>query len=119
MEVKNGNTWSSADGSSRLAAALNATAAVKGLTSRRRPSREDAGDRSSLSLLQAMLAQMKADLDTLGPDGDGEAAPAGGGARGLTGFSVALVSTLARLVHLFKQVRDWIHSGYGVWSWMC
>lgn len=63
------------------------------------------GDQSSLSLLQAMLAQMKADLDTLGPDGDGPAASAtGSGKGGLSGFSVALVSTLARLVHLFKQV---------------
>lgn len=64
------------------------------------------GDHSSLGLLQTMLGQMKADLDALGPDG--EAASAEGqtenGKQGLTGFSVALVSTLARLVHLFKQV---------------
>lgn len=64
------------------------------------------GDHSSLGLLQAMLGQMKADLDTLGTDGDAASAEgqAENGKQGLTGFSVALVSTLARLVHLFKQV---------------
>lgn len=64
------------------------------------------GDHSSLSLLQAMLGQMKADLDTLGPDGEVASSERQGenGKQGLTGFSVSLVSTLARLVHLFKQV---------------
>lgn len=66
------------------------------------------GDHSSLSLLQAMLGQMKADLDTLGRGGEAASAegPTGNGTQGLTGFSVALVSTLARLVHLFKQVTN-------------
>lgn len=69
------------------------------------------GDQSSLSLLQSMLAQMRADLDTLRPDG-GAASDEGRaehGTQGLTGFSVALVSTLARLVHLFKQVGKLQH----------
>lgn len=49
---------------------------------------------------------MRADLDSLQPD-DGAASAEGQAENenpGLTGFSVALVSTLARLVHLFKQV---------------
>lgn len=64
------------------------------------------GDCSSLGLLQAMLGQMKADLDTLGPDGEEDPSEgrAENGKQGLNGFSVSLVSTLARLVHLFKQV---------------
>ncbi|XP_034562126.1 spindle and centriole-associated protein 1 [Notolabrus celidotus] len=62
------------------------------------------GDQSSLGLLQAMLGQVAADLDTLsaGP----EAASAQSGTQSLTGFSVALVSTLGRLVHLFKQKEE-------------
>lgn len=63
-------------------------------------------DQSSLGLLQAMLGQVEADLDALHPD----TAPASAQSQkqprtqGLTGFSVALVSTLGRLVHLLKQV---------------
>ncbi|XP_038149551.1 spindle and centriole-associated protein 1 isoform X3 [Cyprinodon tularosa] len=63
------------------------------------------GDRSTLGLLQEMLGQVKADLDSLSPDTAPESA---GGLephrrRGLTGFSVALVSTLGRLVHLLRE----------------
>ncbi|KAL3040469.1 hypothetical protein OYC64_011482 [Pagothenia borchgrevinki] len=66
------------------------------------------GDQSSLGLLQAMLGQVEADLDTLSPD---TAPPAAQSqkphrAQGLTGFSVALVSTLGRLVHLLKQREE-------------
>lgn len=65
------------------------------------------GDQSSLGLLQGMLGQVEADLDTLSPD---TAPPAAQSqkphrAQGLTGFSVALVTTLGRLVHLLKQVQ--------------
>ncbi|XP_074478334.1 spindle and centriole-associated protein 1 [Sebastes fasciatus] len=66
------------------------------------------GDQSSLGLLQAMLGQVEADLDTLSPD----TVPASAQSRkqnrtqGLTGFSVALVSTLGRLVHLLKQREE-------------
>ncbi|CAJ1082162.1 spindle and centriole-associated protein 1 [Xyrichtys novacula] len=63
------------------------------------------GDQSSLSLLQAMLGQVEADLDTLSRTPE-EASPQNQNqcrTQGLTGFSVALVSTLGRLVHLFKQ----------------
>ncbi|KAK5897877.1 hypothetical protein CgunFtcFv8_015341 [Champsocephalus gunnari] len=66
------------------------------------------GDQSSLGLLQGMLGQVEADLDTLSP---GTAPPAAQsqkphGAQGLTGFSVALVTTLGRLVHLLKQREE-------------
>ncbi|KAK1884849.1 Spindle and centriole-associated protein 1 [Dissostichus eleginoides] len=66
------------------------------------------GDQSSLGVLQAMLGQVEADLDTLSPD---TAPPAAQSqkphrAQGLTGFSVALVSTLGRLVHLLKQREE-------------
>lgn len=63
------------------------------------------GDQSSLQLLQDMLGQVEAELDTLGPDTG--AAPWSQRThvkQGLTGFSVALVSTLRRLVRLLKQV---------------
>lgn len=64
------------------------------------------GDQSSLGLLQAMLGQVEADLDTLSPDTQPASAQSQKQQRkqSLTGFSVALVSTLGRLVHLLKQV---------------
>ncbi|KAJ3611240.1 hypothetical protein NHX12_021256 [Muraenolepis orangiensis] len=70
------------------------------------------GNQSSLDLLQSMLGRVEADLDSLGlhqeperegqPSAEAEQTPR---TQGLTGFSVALVSTLGRLVHLLKQ-RD-------------
>lgn len=53
-----------------------------------------------------MLGQVEAEVDALSPD----TVPASRSQRthakqGLTEFSVALVSTLGRLVHLLKQVR--------------
>lgn len=72
------------------------------------------GNRSSLDLLQAMLARVEADLDSLGPqepEREGAGQPSAAAAeqpartQGLTGFSVALVSTLGRLVHLLRQVK--------------
>ncbi|XP_068588395.1 spindle and centriole-associated protein 1 [Cebidichthys violaceus] len=67
------------------------------------------GDQSSLGLLQTMLGQVEADLDTLIP----ATAPASAQSQkkkdktqGLTGFSVTLVSTLGRLVHLLKQREE-------------
>lgn len=71
------------------------------------------GDQSSLGLLQDMLGQVEADLDTLCPDTLSASAqsPKQHGRQGLTGFSVALVSTLGRLVHLLKQVRLKIWEG--------
>lgn len=65
------------------------------------------GDHSSLGLLQAMLGQVEADLDTLCPDTEPASAQGQKQHRkqGLTGFSVALVSTLGRLVHVVKQVQ--------------
>ncbi|XP_041824997.1 spindle and centriole-associated protein 1 [Melanotaenia boesemani] len=63
------------------------------------------GDQSTLGLLQAMLGHVEAELDTLSPD-TARASPQSSKqhrAQGLTGFSVALVSTLGRLVHLLKQ----------------
>lgn len=64
------------------------------------------GDQSSLGLLQAMLGQVEADLDTLSPDTQPASAQSQKQQRkqSLTGFSVALVSTLGRLVHHLKQV---------------
>lgn len=63
------------------------------------------GDQTSLQLLQDMLGQVEAELDMLSPD----AIPASRSQRtharqGLAEFSVALVSTLGRSVHLLKQV---------------
>ncbi|XP_028288909.1 spindle and centriole-associated protein 1 isoform X2 [Parambassis ranga] len=62
-------------------------------------------DHSSLGLLQAMLCQVEADLDSLSPDTTLTPAKSQK-QQGLTGFSVALVSTLGRLVHLLKQRED-------------
>ncbi|KAK5849676.1 hypothetical protein PBY51_013990 [Eleginops maclovinus] len=66
------------------------------------------GDQSSLGLLQAMLGQVEADLDTLSPDTAPPSAQSQNPHRtqGLTGFSVALVSTLGRLAHLLKQREE-------------
>ncbi|KAM4534425.1 spindle and centriole-associated protein 1 isoform 2-T2 [Odontesthes bonariensis] len=63
------------------------------------------GDQSSLGLLQAMLGQVEEDLDSLSPDAvlGSAQSPKQLRTQGLTGFSVALVSTLGRLVHLLKQ----------------
>ncbi|XP_054479112.1 spindle and centriole-associated protein 1 [Anoplopoma fimbria] len=66
------------------------------------------GDQSSLGMLQSMLGQVEADLDTLIP----ATVPASAQSQkkdktqGLTGFSVALVSTLGRLVYLLKQREE-------------
>lgn len=63
------------------------------------------GDQTSLRLLQDMLSHVEAELDTVVLDT--ESAPnteRTHAKQGLTGFSVALVSTLGRLVHLLKQV---------------
>lgn len=64
------------------------------------------GSHSSLGLLQDMLGQVEDELNTLSPDtATGSAhSPKQHRTQSLTGFSVALVSTLGRLVHLFKQV---------------
>lgn len=68
------------------------------------------GDQSSLGLLQTMLGQVEADLDTLIPATEPASAQSQktDKAQGLTGFSAALVSTLGRLVHLLKQVLELI-----------
>ncbi|XP_061661908.1 spindle and centriole-associated protein 1 isoform X2 [Syngnathoides biaculeatus] len=58
-------------------------------------------EQSGLGLLQAMLAQVELDLDSLSPPASTQSRRRPG--QGLTGFSVALVSTLARLVHLLKN----------------
>ncbi|XP_051909736.1 spindle and centriole-associated protein 1 [Hippocampus zosterae] len=59
------------------------------------------GEPSGLGLLQTMLAQVELDLDSLSPQTSAQSRQHP--AQGLTGFSVALVSTLARLVHLLKN----------------
>ncbi|KAK2859487.1 hypothetical protein Q5P01_004107 [Channa striata] len=64
------------------------------------------GDQSSLGLLQAMLGEVEADLDTLSPDTASAQSPKPHRTKGLTGFSVALVSVLGRLVHLLKQKEE-------------
>ncbi|XP_005471934.1 spindle and centriole-associated protein 1 [Oreochromis niloticus] len=66
------------------------------------------GDQSSLGLLQAMLGQVESDLDALSPDTTPTSAqsPKKHRTQSLTGFSVALVSTLGRLVHLLKKRED-------------
>ncbi|XP_054893152.1 spindle and centriole-associated protein 1 [Poeciliopsis prolifica] len=66
------------------------------------------GDQSSLGLLQDMLGQVKADLDTMSSDTAPEStgSPEPYGRQGLTGFSVALVSTIGRLVQLIRKRED-------------
>uniref|UniRef100_A0A3B4F6Y8 Spindle and centriole-associated protein 1 n=1 Tax=Pundamilia nyererei TaxID=303518 RepID=A0A3B4F6Y8_9CICH len=66
------------------------------------------GDQSSLGLLQAMLGQVESDLDALSPDTAPTSAqsPKKHRTQSLTGFSVALVSTLGHLVHLLKKRED-------------
>ncbi|KAK9527743.1 hypothetical protein VZT92_014277 [Zoarces viviparus] len=64
------------------------------------------GDQSSLGLLQTMLGQVEADLDTLIPATLPASAQSQKKTQGLTGFSVALVSTLGRLVHLLKRREE-------------
>ncbi|XP_039478776.1 spindle and centriole-associated protein 1-like [Oreochromis aureus] len=63
------------------------------------------GDQSSLGLLQAMLGQVELDLVALSPDTAATSAqsPKKHRTQSLTGFSVALVSTLGRLVHILKK----------------
>uniref|UniRef100_A0AAV2L3X1 Spindle and centriole-associated protein 1 n=1 Tax=Knipowitschia caucasica TaxID=637954 RepID=A0AAV2L3X1_KNICA len=61
------------------------------------------GDQSSLGLLQCMLGQVEADLDFCSPDTVPTSDQCPKRTKGLTGFSVALVSTLGRLVHILKQ----------------
>ncbi|CAK6972863.1 spindle and centriole-associated protein 1 [Scomber scombrus] len=63
------------------------------------------GDQSSLGLLQTMLGQVEAELDSLSPETSAQS-PERHRTQGLTGFSVALVSTLGRLVHLIKQREE-------------
>lgn len=71
------------------------------------------GNQSSLGLLQGLLGQVETELDGLGPEEPPRAPGAGEGegttgpkhsTHGLTGFSVALVSTLGRLARLLRQV---------------
>lgn len=64
------------------------------------------GNQSGLGLLQAMLGQVEADLETLNPGAvpESSGSPKHHRTQGLTGFSVALISTLGRLVHVLKQV---------------
>ncbi|KAM4605921.1 spindle and centriole-associated protein 1 [Polymixia lowei] len=69
------------------------------------------GNQSSLGLLQAMLGQVEAELDSLGAQEPDAAQPPTQGppaqkTHGLTGFSVALVSTLGRLAHLLRQREE-------------
>ncbi|RVE58825.1 hypothetical protein OJAV_G00197730 [Oryzias javanicus] len=64
------------------------------------------GEQSSLGMLQEMLGQVEADLDTLCPQKASAQSMKQHRNQGLTGFSVALVSTLGRLVHLLKQAED-------------
>ncbi|XP_029955611.1 spindle and centriole-associated protein 1 [Salarias fasciatus] len=62
------------------------------------------GNQSGLGLLQALLHQVEADLDSLSPETAQN--PKEHRTQGLTGFSAALISTLGRLVHLLKQRED-------------
>ncbi|XP_068604164.1 spindle and centriole-associated protein 1 [Brachionichthys hirsutus] len=74
----------------------------------RSPPASPGGDRSSLGLLQAMLGQVEADLDALSADAAPASAPSRElhGKRGLTGFSVGLISALGRLVLLLKRREE-------------
>nr|XP_061809926.1 spindle and centriole-associated protein 1-like [Nerophis lumbriciformis] len=59
------------------------------------------GEKSGLGLLQSMLAEVEHELDSLSPQTSTQTLQHP--AQGLTGFSLALVSTLARLVRLIKK----------------
>ncbi|XP_060950125.1 spindle and centriole-associated protein 1 [Limanda limanda] len=69
------------------------------------------GNQSSLGLLQSMLGQVEADLDTMSPDTEPGSAqsPNQHRTQGLTGFSVALISTVGRLVHHLKKRDENVH----------
>lgn len=65
-----------------------------------------AGNQSSLELLQSMLEQVENELDSLDPQ-EPSSSEAGHQQwkQGLTGFSVALVSTVGRLASHLRKVR--------------
>ncbi|XP_053716262.1 spindle and centriole-associated protein 1 isoform X2 [Synchiropus splendidus] len=65
------------------------------------------GDHSTLGLLQTMLGQVEAELDTCAPSTEvaSEPKPKPYQSQSLTGFSVALVSTLGRLVQHFNKIK--------------
>ncbi|XP_062235050.1 spindle and centriole-associated protein 1 [Platichthys flesus] len=69
------------------------------------------GNQSSLGLLQSMLGQVEADLDMMSPDTEPGSAqsPKQNRTQGLTGFSVALISTVGRLVHHLKKTDEEVH----------
>ncbi|XP_077592152.1 spindle and centriole-associated protein 1 [Stigmatopora nigra] len=67
------------------------------------------GQKSSLSLLQSMLAQVEHELDSLSPQTSTQGQPQP--AEGLTGFSLALVSILARLVGTIKERQHEVETG--------
>ncbi|XP_054621831.1 spindle and centriole-associated protein 1 isoform X2 [Dunckerocampus dactyliophorus] len=64
------------------------------------------GDQSSLGLLQALLGQVEGDLNCLSPETGPASRQSQQTTHSLTGFSVALVSTLGRLVHLLKKRQE-------------
>uniref|UniRef100_A0A3P9KWW9 Spindle and centriole-associated protein 1 n=1 Tax=Oryzias latipes TaxID=8090 RepID=A0A3P9KWW9_ORYLA len=64
------------------------------------------GEQSGLGLLQAMLGQVEADLDAFCPQMASAQNLKQHKTQSLTGFSVALVSTLGRLVHLLRQAGE-------------
>lgn len=63
------------------------------------------GNQSSLEMLQSMLGQVETELDALDPPEPTSDPELQKPSRGLTGFSVALVSTLGRLARHLRQ-RD-------------
>nr|XP_057916236.1 spindle and centriole-associated protein 1 isoform X2 [Doryrhamphus excisus] len=64
------------------------------------------GDQSSMDLLQTMLGQVEVDLNSLSPETGPASRQSQQTTHSLTGFSVALVSTLGRLVHLLKKRQE-------------
>ena len=70
-----------------------------------------------------MLGRVEEDLDSMGPqepEREGRPSCESGPpprTQGLTGFSVALVSTLGRVVHLLRQVRPCCEAG-GATQWV-
>ncbi|XP_061777149.1 spindle and centriole-associated protein 1 isoform X2 [Nerophis ophidion] len=63
-------------------------------------------EHSSLGLLQTMLGQVEGALDRLSPDVGPAWSQTQQTTHGFTGFSVALVSTLGRLVHILKKHQE-------------
>ncbi|XP_063062532.1 spindle and centriole-associated protein 1 [Engraulis encrasicolus] len=93
--------------------AASASASASGLAGSSCLSASLNGSHSSLAMLQSMLGQVESQLDLLGPlepptadDSGTDLGSAKGSGQSLTGFSVALVSTISRLTRLLTRREE-------------